>query len=119
MNAHERPQLQIESQFCVEQGVELIEACRRFDPPCHGWIVCGDFNTPDTGDDATASLLSHLNDYGDYRLHPRLGLTFPSPLPRRALDFVFMPPGCKLVSSGVVRSFLSDHRPVMVEFSVA
>ncbi len=82
-------------------------------------IVCGDFNTPETGDDATASLLSHLNDYGDYRLHPSLGPTFPSPLPRRALDFVFMPPGCRLVRSEVVRSFLSDHRPVMVEFSVA
>jgi endonuclease/exonuclease/phosphatase family metal-dependent hydrolase len=82
-------------------------------------IVCGDFNTPDTGDDATASLFSHLNDYGDYSLHPQSGLTFPSPLPRRALDFVFVPPGCRLVRSEVVRSFLSDHRPVMVEFSVA
>ena len=82
-------------------------------------IVCGDFNTPDTKDDATAALLSHLCDYGDYVLHPLLGPTFPSPLPRRALDFVFMPPGCKGVNSEVVRSFLSDHRPVMVEFSVA
>ncbi len=82
-------------------------------------IVCGDFNTPDTGDDATASLLSHLSDYGDYSLHPLKGKTFPSPLPRRALDFVFMPPGCRGVRSEVVRSFLSDHRPVIVEFSVA
>jgi endonuclease/exonuclease/phosphatase family metal-dependent hydrolase len=82
-------------------------------------IVCGDFNNPGTRDDATAALLSHLGDYGDYSLHPLLGLTFPSPLPRRALDFVFVPPGCKAVRSEVVRSFLSDHRPVMVEFSVA
>jgi endonuclease/exonuclease/phosphatase family metal-dependent hydrolase len=82
-------------------------------------IVCGDFNTPDTGDDATAALLSHLTDYGDYSLHPLLSPTFPSPLPRRALDFVFVPPGCKLVKSEVIRSFLSDHRPVLVEFSVA
>ena len=82
-------------------------------------IVCGDFNTPNTKDDATASLLSHLFDYGDYALHPRLSPTFPSPMPRRALDFVFMPPGCRAVKSEVVRSFLSDHRPVMVEFSVA
>jgi endonuclease/exonuclease/phosphatase family metal-dependent hydrolase len=88
-----------------------------------GWavhpIVCGDFNTPETGDDATASLFSHLHDYGDYCLHPLMGPTFPSPLPSRALDFVFVPPGCKVVRSEVVRSFLSDHRPVMVEFSVA
>jgi endonuclease/exonuclease/phosphatase family metal-dependent hydrolase len=82
-------------------------------------IICGDFNTPDTGDDATASLFSHLNDYGDYSLHPVMGATFPSPMPRRALDFIFVPPGCKSVKSEVVRSFLSDHRPVMVEFSVA
>lgn len=82
-------------------------------------VVCGDFNTPDTGDDATASLLSHLGDYGDYSLHPRMGPTYPSPLPRRALDFVFLPSGCRVVQSEVVRSFLSDHRPVMVEFSVA
>jgi endonuclease/exonuclease/phosphatase family metal-dependent hydrolase len=80
-----------------------------------GPIVCGDFNTPSTGDDATASLLSHLSDYGDYGLHPQLVPTFPSPLPRRALDFVFLPAGCRLVSCEVVRSMLSDHRPVLVE----
>ena len=82
-------------------------------------IVCGDFNNPGTRNDATAALLSHLNDYGDYALHPLMGRTFPSPLPGRALDFVFIPPGCRSVRSEVVRSFLSDHRPVMVEFSVA
>lgn len=85
----------------------------------HAWsvgpIVCGDFNTPSTGDDATASLLSHLADYGDYELHPALMPTFPSPLPRRALDFVFLPAGCRLVSCEVVKSLLSDHRPVLVE----
>jgi endonuclease/exonuclease/phosphatase family metal-dependent hydrolase len=82
-------------------------------------IVCGDLNNPDTQDDATAALLTHLGDYGEYTLHPLMGLTFPSPLPRRALDFVFVPPGCRTVRSEVVRSFLSDHRPVMVDFSVA
>ncbi len=88
-----------------------------------GWaippIVCGDFNTPDTGDDATAGLFRHLADYGDYSLHPVGGKTFPSPMPGRALDFVFVPHGCRAARSEVVRSFLSDHRPVMVEFSVA
>ena len=87
-----------------------------------GWtvspIVCGDFNTPSTGDDATASLFSHLLDYGDYELHPLLMPTFPSPMPRRALDFVFLPAGCKLVSCEVVKSMLSDHRPVLVEVEI-
>jgi endonuclease/exonuclease/phosphatase family metal-dependent hydrolase len=97
------------------RGKERERGARWSIPP----IVCGDFNTPETGDDATSALFSHLSDYGDYCLHPLLGRTFPSPLPRRALDFVFVPPGCKAVRSEVVRSFLSDHRPVMVEFSVA
>jgi endonuclease/exonuclease/phosphatase family metal-dependent hydrolase len=81
-------------------------------------IVCGDLNNPGHGSDATASLLSHLSDYGDYILHPKVGRTFPSPLPSRLLDFVFLPHGCTEVKSHVVRSFLSDHRPVMVEFAI-
>jgi endonuclease/exonuclease/phosphatase (EEP) superfamily protein YafD len=46
------------------------------------------------------------------------GATFPSPLPSRALDFVFLPPACLDVKSEVVRSMLSDHRPVVVDFSL-
>lgn len=81
-------------------------------------IICGDFNNPDTRDDATASLLSHLSDYCDYRLFPTAGLTFPSPLPRRALDFIFLPAGCAEPRCEVVRSMLSDHLPVAVEFEI-
>jgi endonuclease/exonuclease/phosphatase family metal-dependent hydrolase len=81
-------------------------------------IICGDFNNPNTRDDATASLLSHLSDYCDYALHPATGLTFPSPMPSRALDFIFLPAGCASVRCEVVRSMLSDHRPVVVEFDV-
>ena len=79
-------------------------------------IICGDFNNPGTRDDATASLLSHLSDYGDYVLHPIVGKTFPSPLPRRALDFIFLPAACLRVRCEIVRSLLSDHLPVVVEF---
>lgn len=79
-------------------------------------VICGDFNNPGTRDDATASLLSHLSDYCDYVLHPTNGLTFPSPLPRRALDFIFLPAGCMRARSEIVRSMLSDHLPVAVEF---
>lgn len=79
-------------------------------------IICGDFNSPDHRDDATASLLSHLSDYCDYALHPVAEPTYPSLLPQRALDFVFLPKGCMKVKSEVVRSLLSDHRPVVVEF---
>lgn len=82
-------------------------------------IVCGDFNNPGSHrGDATSSLLSHLYDFDDYTLHPQQGRTFPSPFPSRLLDFVFLPPGCTDVKSEVVRSLLSDHRPVLVEFSL-
>jgi endonuclease/exonuclease/phosphatase family metal-dependent hydrolase len=81
-------------------------------------IVCGDFNTSHTGSDATASLLSHLSDHGDYALHPKTGRTFPSPLPARTLDFVFLPPGCAATHCEIIRTFISDHRPVLVEFDL-
>jgi len=82
-------------------------------------VICGDFNNSGTRDDATAALLGHLSIYGDYSLYPVTGCTFPSPLPRRMLDFVFVPPGCRSVKCEIVRSFLSDHRPVVVEFAMA
>ncbi|QJW98530.1 endonuclease/exonuclease/phosphatase family protein [Frigoriglobus tundricola] len=38
-----------EEQVGYRRVVELIEACRRFEPPCRDGIVCGDFNsTPNT-----------------------------------------------------------------------
>ncbi len=81
-------------------------------------IVCGDLNNTAKGADVTASLLSHLSDYGDYTLHPASGRTFPSPLPGRLLDFVFLPVACGCGASKVVRSMLSDHRPVLVDFEL-
>jgi endonuclease/exonuclease/phosphatase family metal-dependent hydrolase len=81
-------------------------------------IVCGDLNNTHHASDATATLLSHLHDYGDYTLHPREGCTFPSPMPGRTLDFVFLPPGARHAEDTIVRSYLSDHRPVVVDFDV-
>ncbi|MDB6126483.1 MAG: Endonuclease/exonuclease/phosphatase [Verrucomicrobia bacterium] len=82
-------------------------------------LICGDFNNPGTSPDATAALLSHLSDYWDYALHPVDGRTFPSPLPQWMLDFVFLPPMCHAAKSQVVRAFISDHRPVMVDFDLS
>lgn len=81
-------------------------------------IVCGDFNTPGSAGDVTAALLRHLQDLGDYTLLPRKGGTFPSPLPARLLDFVLVPPRARSPRCHVVRTMLSDHRPVMVDFSL-
>ena len=81
-------------------------------------IVCGDFNNAHTRDDATAALLKHLSHYGGYTLHPKLGRTFPSMLPARTLDYIFLPPGCGVARCEIVRSFASDHLPVLVDFEL-
>lgn len=81
-------------------------------------IVCGDLNNSLSSPDATAELLRYFSLHGHYTLHPQTGNTFPSPMPSRALDFVFLPPACSDVRCIVVRSFLSDHRPVLVDFAL-
>jgi endonuclease/exonuclease/phosphatase family metal-dependent hydrolase len=87
----------------------------RWDVPA---IVCGDLNNPGTSADATAALLSHLSDYGEYVLHPATGNTFPSPLPGRLLDFIFLPAACSVNHCEIVKCYLSDHRPVVVDFTL-
>ncbi|HLP02001.1 MAG TPA: endonuclease/exonuclease/phosphatase family protein [Opitutaceae bacterium] len=79
-------------------------------------ILCGDLNNSSRGPDATAALYDYFQRHGEYTLHPANGRTFPSPLPSRTLDFVFLPPACRLPVSTILRSYLSDHRPVIVDF---
>ena len=79
-------------------------------------ILCGDLNNSSRRTDATAALLEYFQRHGEYTLHPANVRTFPSPLPSRALDFVFLPPACREPQSQVLRSYLSDHRPVVVDF---
>jgi endonuclease/exonuclease/phosphatase (EEP) superfamily protein YafD len=44
----DRPGTPADEQVGFRQVIELVEACRRFEPRCDGWLVCGDFNrTPD------------------------------------------------------------------------
>ncbi|RRJ95851.1 endonuclease [Opitutaceae bacterium TAV4] len=105
----------------VDKVFDYLEARQKTTGP--GWamppVVCGDFNAADSPQDATASLLSQLNHFGGYALHPLDGKrTFPSPLPSRSLDFVLVPEKQQVTKSEVVRSYLSDHRPVMVEMAV-
>jgi protein angel len=40
----DRPGTPRQAQVGHRQAVELIEACLHSDPPCDGWVVCGDFN---------------------------------------------------------------------------
>lgn len=82
-------------------------------------ILCGDFNNPAHTPDATAMLLGYCEETNNYTLLPKTGRTFPAALPARALDFVLLPQECHPVHAEVVRSYLSDHRPVLVEFDLA
>ncbi len=81
-------------------------------------ILCGDFNNPSHRPDATATLLGYFEQTSDYTLLPKTGRTFPSLMPARALDYVYLPEECREPKAEIVRSFLSDHRPVLVEFSL-
>jgi endonuclease/exonuclease/phosphatase family metal-dependent hydrolase len=118
MHLHYRSRVQRIRQ--IQQVTEYLthKQLHRRDHGLMAPVVCGDMNNPSHTDDATASLLSYFSQHGRYSLHPRRAPTFPSPLPQRTLDFVFLPPGCVEVYCLVVRSWLSDHRPVMVEFKL-
>jgi endonuclease/exonuclease/phosphatase family metal-dependent hydrolase len=87
-----------------------------------GWLtpplVCGDFNTPSHRPDATATLLGYFEQTDNYTLLPKTGHTFPSAWPARALDYIFLPAECREPRAKIVRSLLSDHQPVLVEFAV-
>lgn len=105
----------------LDQLLAFLEEKRRMHQ--HDWpmlpVVCGDFNTPASSMDVTHALWEHLQALGDYTMHPRRGRTFPSVLPVRLLDFVFLPPRARSPRSRVLRSVLSDHRPVLVDFQLA
>lgn len=81
-------------------------------------VVCGDFNTSGKSSDATAGLLAELEYFGSYGLHPQSGRTFPSPLPTRLLDFVLVPAELRVERCEIVRSWLSDHRPVVADVAL-
>jgi endonuclease/exonuclease/phosphatase family metal-dependent hydrolase len=87
-------------------------------------VICGDLNNPSHQPDATATLLGYLEQFDNYTLLPkgrrvgRAAHTFPSLWPSRALDYIYLPSKCKAPEVTVVRSYLSDHRPVFVEFQL-
>ncbi len=80
-------------------------------------VLCGDFNTPSHLPDAVAMLLGYFEQTNNYTLLPKTGRTFPSVLPARALDYVLLPEQCREPRAKIIRSLLSDHQPVLVEFA--
>lgn len=83
-------------------------------------IVCGDFNSrSNRAQDAVMHLYNYLQAHCAYELYPKKGCTFPSLMPIRGLDFVIVPSGYKVIDCKIVRSYVSDHRPVLVDLEVA
>jgi endonuclease/exonuclease/phosphatase family metal-dependent hydrolase len=84
-----------------------------------GPLVCGDLNNPSRRPDATAVLLGYLEQFENYELLPkgRAPNTFPAVWPSRALDYIYLPGACSETQAVIVRSYLSDHRPVLAQFT--
>jgi endonuclease/exonuclease/phosphatase family metal-dependent hydrolase len=81
-------------------------------------VICGDFNTHSRRvGDAVRHLFEALLTRHDYAIwpHPR-ARTFPAHLPSRTLDFILLPHPYRAVHCEVLKVFLSDHRPVLLEF---
>ncbi|MBI3885601.1 MAG: endonuclease/exonuclease/phosphatase family protein [Opitutae bacterium] len=102
--------------------MEFLDSHRRLRAArcCALPLLCGDMNNPAHQPDATATLLGYLEQHADYTLLPKgaKAHTFPSVWPQRALDYIYLPAGCAKPEAQVVRSMLSDHRPVLAEFSL-
>jgi len=81
-------------------------------------IICGDFNCPQTrSGDAVHRLFQYLSEHG-YNVYPEKARTFPAYFPLRTIDFIFMPQQYNVIDTRVLPVYVSDHRPVLVEFSI-
>lgn len=82
-------------------------------------IICGDFNSSSRRpNDAVRHLFNYLQGHCHYELHPLQGRTFPSFFPARALDFICVPPAYRVRSCEVLRAYVSDHCPVVIDLEI-
>ncbi|MEM8866897.1 MAG: endonuclease/exonuclease/phosphatase family protein [Verrucomicrobiota bacterium] len=82
-------------------------------------IVCGDFNSRSgKPNDAVRHFFDYLQGHCAYQLLPAKGRTFPSILPTHGLDFIFVPPTYEVVNCEVLKTYVSDHRPVLVDLKI-
>jgi endonuclease/exonuclease/phosphatase family metal-dependent hydrolase len=106
----------------VEQLIDYLEARPQAEaaPPFLPPIICGDFNSRRTcRRDAVRHLWHYLLQTHAYQLLPSGGKTFPSLLPLQGLDFIFVPPSYRVTRCEVLRCYVSDHRPVVVDLQLA
>ena len=81
-------------------------------------IVMGDFNAQiKNQQDAAKFLLEEVSAHSHYRSYPVKARTFPSYLPRKAIDYIFIPDTLHVSHSEVIRRKVSDHNAVLVEIN--
>lgn len=79
-------------------------------------IVLGDFNAQiKHKQDAAQFLLEEISAHSHYRSYPVKASTFPSYLPRKAIDYILIPELFHVSHSEVIRRKVSDHNAVLVE----
>lgn len=82
-------------------------------------IICGDFNTSSrTTHDALRQMTINAAIHGDYDYYPKKELTFPSHFPARGLDFVLTASPFQTHSVKAIKSYASDHLPVMANLKI-
>jgi endonuclease/exonuclease/phosphatase family metal-dependent hydrolase len=103
----------------IDQVIEFLEAKDLTSNGAWKPIICGDFNCASTrAGDAVHRLFQYLEEHG-YNVYPVKARTFPAYFPVRAIDFIFMPQQFRVIDTRVLPVYVSDHRPVLVEFSIS
>ena len=103
----------------IERLIDYLDerAEKATDQPFLHPIICGDFNSREGRPaDAVRHLFRYLQERCAYQLYPRVKCrTFPSVLPTHGIDFFFIPPAYRVRHCEVLRSYVSDHRPILIE----
>lgn len=82
-------------------------------------VICGDFNSHSLHpNDAPRELFRAVLNHSGYKLYPRKARTFPTYMPLRGIDFVFLPAHYRMLRCEAPRTYLSDHHPVVIEFEI-
>ena len=103
----------------ISQTESIVERIKGFvakdgaNPP----IICGDFNTGSKAfSDAVRQFLIRSAQHVKYTYHPQNERTFPAHFPYKGLDFVLAPEPYSVCHARAIKSFASDHLPVLVDF---
>jgi len=102
----------------IDKVIEFLEGKDRADGGGRVQpIICGDFNCPARrSGDAVQRIFRYLEEDKHYKLLPGRARTFPAHFPARTIDFVLMPHRYNVTRVEVLPVYVSDHRPVLVEF---